>query len=104
MVASRGGTMSVSAPRKGVLRLAKLRLALKLPRALSACEPRGVAAVRTRAELATARAGARDVFDPRARAVELETGIAETTTFSDGDTGRATVDVTWTILLEPVGP
>lgn len=104
MVANRGGTMSVSARRKGVLRLAKLRLALELPRALSACEPRGVAAVSTRAELATARANARDVFDQRARAVELETGATETTTFSGGDTGRATVDVTWTVSFEPVGP
>jgi hypothetical protein len=63
-----------------------------------------VAAVSTRAELATARANARDVFDQRARAVELETGATETTTFSGGDTGRATVDVTWTVSFEPVGP
>jgi hypothetical protein len=104
MVANRGGTMSVSARPKGVLRLAKLRLALELPRALSACEPRGVAAASTRVELAIARANARDVFDSRARAVELETGATETTTFSGGDTGRATVDVSWTVSFEPVGP
>jgi hypothetical protein len=101
MVANRGGTMSVSARPKGVLRLAKLRLALELPRALSACEPRGVAAASTRVELAIARANARDVFDSRAR---VETGATETTTFSGGDTGRATVDVSWTVSFEPVGP
>jgi hypothetical protein len=102
-VANRGGTMSVSAPRKGVIRLAKLRLALRLPRALSACEPRAVATLPTRAEVASARAAAKDIFDPKARTVELDAGASETTTFSGGDTGRATVAVSWTVSFEPVG-
>jgi hypothetical protein len=102
-VANRGGTMSVSAPRKGVIQLAKLRLPIRLPRALSACEPRAVAALPTRVEVASARAGAKDVFDPKARAVELDAGASETTTFSGGDTGHATVDVSWTVSFEPVG-
>jgi hypothetical protein len=99
---NRGGTISVSAPRKGVIQLAKLRLAIRLPRALSACEPRSVAQLPTRAEVASARAGTKDVFDLRARAVELDAGASETTTFSGGDTGRATVDVSWTVSFEPV--
>jgi hypothetical protein len=101
--ANRGGTVSVSAPRKGVIQLAKLRLAIRLPRALSACEPRAVAQLPTRPEVASARAGAVDIFDPKARAVEFEAGASETTTFSGGDTGRATVNVKWTVSFEPVG-
>ena len=100
--ADRGGTISVSAPRKGLIRLAKLRLAIRLPRALSACEPRAVAALPTRADVASARADAGDVFDPKARAVDLEAGASETTTFSGGDTGRATVDASWTVSFKPV--
>jgi hypothetical protein len=101
--ANRGGTMSVAAPRKGVIQLGKLRLAIRLPRALSACEPRSVAQLPTRAEVASARALAKDIFDPGARAVELDAGASETTTFSGGDTGQATVDVSWTVSFEPVG-
>jgi hypothetical protein len=52
--------------------------------------------------VASARAVARDVFDPKARTVEFDAGASETTTFSGGDTGRATVDVSWTISFEPV--
>jgi hypothetical protein len=100
--ASRGGTMSVSAPRKGVIRLAKLRLPIRLPRALSACEPRDVAELPTRVEVASARADARDVFDPKARTVEFDAAASETTTFAGGDTGKATVDVSWTVSFEPV--
>ena len=102
MTANRGGTVSVSAPRKDLIRLAKLRLSIRLPRALSACEPRAVATLPTRAEAASARANAGDVFDPRARAVDLDASASETTTFSGGETGRATVDVSWTVSFEPV--
>ena len=102
-VANKGGTISVSAPRKGVIQLRKLRLAMRLPRALSACEPRGVAALPTRVEVASARALEKDVFDPNARAVDLDAGASESTTFSGGDSGRATVDVSWTVSFEPVG-
>jgi hypothetical protein len=102
-VANSGGTISVSAPRRNVIQLAKLRLAIRQPRALSACEPRAVAALPTRVEVASARAGADDVFDPKARAVELDAGASETTTFSGGDTGSATVDASWTVSFEPVG-
>jgi hypothetical protein len=101
--ANRGGTLSVSAPRKGVLELAKLRLQVRLPRALSACEPREVAVLPTRPEVASARAGAKDVFDAKARAVELDAAASETTTFSGGDSGKATVNVSWTVSFEPVG-
>ena len=94
--------MSVAAPRKGVIQLAKLRLAIRLPRALSACEPRGVAELPTRVEVATARAGAADIFDAKARAVELDAGASEATTFSGGDSGNATVNVSWTVSFEPV--
>jgi hypothetical protein len=97
-----GGTISLSAPRKGVIRLAKLRLAIRLPRALSACEPRDVAQLATRAEVATARATAPDVFDPAAREVEFDASAVETTTFTGGDTGRAVVTVRWTVAFEPV--
>ena len=103
MTANRGGTVSITAPRKGLIRLAKLRLSIRLPRALTACEPRAVAALPTRAELASARANAGDVFDPKARAVDLDAGASETTAFSGGDTGRATVDVNWTVSFERVG-
>jgi hypothetical protein len=102
-VADNGGTISISAPRKGVIQLAKLRLQIRLPRALSACEPRAVAALPTRVELASVKAGAKDVFDPRARAVEFSTGALETTAFSGGDSGQATVDADWTVSFEPVG-
>lgn len=102
-VANRGGTVSVRAPRKGVIELAKLRLQIRLPRALSACEPRGVAELPTRVEVARARAVAKDIFDPQARAVEFDAGASETTTFSGGDTGEATVNVDWTVSFEPVG-
>jgi hypothetical protein len=102
-VAKQGGTISVSAPRKGVIQLAKLRLPIRLPRALSACEPRAVAALPTRAEVASARGGAVDIFDPKARAVDLDAGASEATAFSGGDTGRATVDVSWTVSFEHVG-
>lgn len=102
-VADRGGTISVSAARKGVIQLKKLRLAMRLPRALSACEPRGVAALPTRVEVASTRALETDVFDRKARAVDLDAAASETTTFSGGDTGQATVDVTWTVSFEPVG-
>ena len=102
MTANRGGTVSVSAPRKDLIRLAKLRLSIRLPRALSACEPRAVATLPTRAEAASARANAGDVFDPRARAVDLDASASETTTFSGGETGRATVDARWTVSFEPV--
>jgi hypothetical protein len=101
--ANRGGTLSVSAPRKGVIQLAKLRLQIRLPRALSACEPQAVATLPTRVEVASARAGAKDVFDANARTVEFDAGASETTTFSGGDSGRATVDVSWTVSFEPVG-
>lgn len=100
--ATEGGTMSVASPRKGVLRLAKLRLPIRLPRALSACEPREVAELPTRAEVASARAQAKDVFDAKARAVEFDAAASETTTFSGGDTGTATVNVSWTVSFEPV--
>ncbi|HKH32230.1 MAG TPA: hypothetical protein VKA45_14390 [Gaiellaceae bacterium] len=103
MIANRGGTVSITAPRKGLIRLAKLRLSIRVPRALTACEPRAVAALPTRAELASARANAGDVFDPKARAVDLDAGASETTVFSGGDTGRATVDVSWTVSFERVG-
>jgi hypothetical protein len=102
-VANRGGTIGLSAPRKGVIQLRKLRLAMRLPRALSACEPRGVAALPTRVEVASAQALAKDVFDPKARAVDLDAGASESTTFSGGDTGQATVDVAWTVSFERVG-
>lgn len=101
--ANRGGTLSVGAPRRGVIQLAKLRLQIRLPRALSACEPREVAALPTRVEVASARADAKDVFDAKASAVELDAGASETTTFSGGDSGRATVNVRWTVSFEPVG-
>ena len=101
--AGRGGTISVSAPRKGVLELAKLRLPIRLPRALSACESRAVAALPTRVELVTVKAGAKDVFDAQAREVEFGAGAVETTSFSGGDTGSATVDVDWTVSFETVG-
>ncbi len=101
--ASGGGTLSISAPRKGLITLAKLRLQIRLPRALSACEPRAVAALPTRVELANVKAGAKDLFDARARAVEFGAGAVETTSFSGGDSGNATVDVDWTVSFEPVG-
>ena len=101
--ATSGGTVSVSAPRKGVIRLSKLRLQIRLPQALSACEPRAVATLPTRVEVASARALAKDIFDAQARAVELDAGASETTAFSGGDTGRATVNVDWTVSFEPVG-
>jgi hypothetical protein len=100
--ASKGGTISVSSASKGLVRLAKLRLAIRLPRALSACEPKEVATLPTKVEIASARASAKDVFDKRARTVEFDTGASETTTFSGGDSGRAVVDVTWTVSFEPV--
>jgi hypothetical protein len=102
-VANRGGTASVSAPRKGAIQLSKLRLAIRLPRALSVCEPRAVATLATRAEIATARADAGDIFDPKARAVDLDAGATQTTDFSGGATGRATVDVAWTVSFARVG-
>jgi hypothetical protein len=102
-VANKGGTISVTAPKKGIVQLAKLRLAIRLPRALSACEPREVAQLPTKVEVASARAGAADVFDELARAVEFDAGASETTTFSGGDSGRAVVNVTWTVSFEPVG-
>jgi hypothetical protein len=102
-LANRGGTISVAAPRKGVIQLRKLRLAMRLPRALSACEPRAVASLPTRVEVASARGLAKDVFDPKARAVELDAAASESTSFSAGDTGQATVDVAWTVSFEPVG-
>ncbi len=92
----------MSAPRKGVVQLAKLRLQIRLPRALSACEPREVAELPTRVEVASARADAKDVFDAKARAVEFDAGASETTTFSGGDSGNATVNVSWTVSFEPV--
>jgi hypothetical protein len=101
--ANSGGTVGVSAPRKGVIQLSKLRLQIRLPRALSACEPRAVATLPTRVEVASARALAKDIFDPQARAVELDAGASETTAFSGGDTGQATVNVDWTVSFEPVG-
>lgn len=101
-VATRGGTISVSASSKGVIQLAKLRLQIRLPRALSVCEPREVAELPTRAEVASARALAKDVFDAKARAVEFDAGATETTTFSGGDSGKATVNVNWTVSFEPV--
>ena len=70
--------------------------------ALSACEPKAVANLPTRTEIAAARVSAADVFDKQARAVEFETGASETSTFSGGDTGRAVVDVSWTVSFEPV--
>jgi hypothetical protein len=97
-----GGTIGVSAPRKGIVRLSKLRLPIRLPRALSACEPRAVANLPTRAEIAAARVRPADVFDEEARAVEFETGASETSTFSGGDSGCAVVDVSWTVAFEPV--
>jgi hypothetical protein len=100
--ASSGGTISVSARRKGVIQLGKLRLPIRLPRAVSACEPRSVAQLPTRVEVAIARADEKDIFDPRARAVELDASASETTTFSGGDTGQATVNVSWTVSFEPV--
>lgn len=98
----RGGTVSLSSPRRGAVKLGKLRLAFRLPRALSACEPRDVAQLATRPEVATARGTAGDVFDPKARAVELDATAVETTTFSGGDTGRAVVTVRWTVAFESV--
>ena len=100
--ATTGGTISVSLPKKGVVRLGKLRLEIRLPRALTACEPRPVAELPTRVEIALARVTAADVFDTQARAVEFDTGASETTTFTGGDSGRAVVDVTWTVSFEPV--
>jgi hypothetical protein len=100
--ATKGGTISVSSPRKGVVRLAKLRLAIRLARALTACEPKPVAELATRVEIAHARVTAADVFDDQARAVEFDTGASETTTFTGGDSGRAIVDVNWTVSCEPV--
>jgi hypothetical protein len=102
IAANRGGTIRVSAPRRDVIRLAKLRLAIRLQRALSACERHPGAALPTRVEVASARAKPGDVFDTKARAVELDAGASETTTFSGGDTGRATVDVSRTVSFEPV--
>jgi hypothetical protein len=101
--ANHGGTLSVSAPRKGVIQLAKLRLQIRLPRALSVCEPRAVATLPTRVEVASARADAEDVFDAKAREVEFDAGASETTTFSGGDSGRASVNVSWTVAFQPVG-
>jgi hypothetical protein len=101
--ANRGGTVSVAAPRRGVVELRKLRLQMRLARALSACEPREVAALPTRVEVASARAVAKDVFDANARVVELDAAARETTTFSGGDSGTATVNVTWTVSFEPLG-
>lgn len=97
-----GGTISVSAPRKGIVRLSKLRLPIRLPRALSACEPKAVANLPTRAEIAAARVRPTDVFDEEARAVEFETGASETSTFAGEDSGRAVVDVSWTVAFEAV--
>src|SRR5215210_8478502 len=96
-VANRGGTLSISAPRKGVIRLAKLRLAIRVPRALSVCEPRAVATLPAPVEIARVRADANDVFDLKARKVEFAGGASETTSFSGGDTGDATVEVSWTV-------
>lgn len=101
--ANSGGTMSVSAPRHGVIQLGRLRLPIRLPLALSACEPRSVAQLPTRVEVASARGDAKDIFDPGARAVELDAGASETTTFSGGDSGQATANVSWTVSFEPVG-
>jgi hypothetical protein len=100
--ATKAGTVSVSSPRKGVVRLSKLRLAIRLPRALTACEPRPVAELPTRVEIAHARVTAADVFDEQARAVEFDTGASETTAFTGGDSGRAVVDVSWAVSFEPV--
>jgi hypothetical protein len=97
-----GGTISVSAQRDGIVRLSKLRLPIRLPRALSACEPRAVANLPTRAEIAAARVRPADVFGEEARAVEFETGASETSTFSGGDSGRSVVEVSWTVAFEHV--
>jgi hypothetical protein len=99
---NRGGTIGVAAPRKGVVQLRKLRLAIRLPRALSACEPREVAKLPTKVEVASAHGAAADVFDAKARAVDLDAGASETTTFSGGDSGKALVAVSWTVSFEPV--
>lgn len=99
-----GGTVALTAPRRGVLQLKNLRLPIRLPRAPTACQPRAVFRLPSRVNLARARALASDVFDPRARAVELEAQATETTTFSGGDSGRAIVTTRWTLTFEPVAP
>jgi hypothetical protein len=99
-----GGTVTLTAPRRGILQLRNLRLAIRLPRAPTACQPRAVFRLPFRVTLARARALASDVFDPRARAVELEAEATETTTFSGGDSGRAMVTTRWTLTFEPVAP
>ena len=87
------GTIGLTAPRRNQLRLGGLRT----PRAASACLPRPVAGLPLRLEAASIRVAAADVLDERARSVEFQAGATETTTFSGGDSGRATVDVTLTL-------
>lgn len=97
-----GGSVALTAPRRGILQLQNLRLQIRLPRSPTACQPRAVSRVPMRVTLARARALASDVFDPKARAVELEAQAAETTTFSGGDSGRVIVTTRWTVTFEPV--
>jgi hypothetical protein len=99
---SPAGTVALTAPRRGIVQLKNLRLPVRLPRAPTACRPRAVVRLPMRVTLARARAHASDVFDPRARAVELEAQATETTTFSGGDSGRAMVTTRWTLTFDPV--
>jgi hypothetical protein len=93
----RGGSTSLGSPRKGVLRLGRLRGAEAIRSFRSACleEPGDIRTIRTDLPLATGPLDSSDVFDPTVRRWFV-TGDTDQVTTIEGDIdGRVTERVQW---------
>jgi hypothetical protein len=95
----RGGSTSLGSPRRGILRLGRLRGAAGIRSFRSACleEPADIRTIRTDLPLAAGPLDANDVFDPGVRRWFV-TGDTDQVTTIEGDIdGRVTERVQWRV-------
>jgi hypothetical protein len=95
----RGGSTSLGSPRKGILRLGRLRGAEAIRSFRSACleEPGDIRTIRTDLPLASGPLDSSDVFDPGVRRWFV-TGDTDQVTTIEGDIdGRVTERVQWRV-------
>jgi hypothetical protein len=101
----RGGSTSVGSPRKGVLRLGRLRGAGAIRSFRSTCpeEPAGIRTIRTDLPLAAGPLDASDVFDSSVRRWFVTGDTNQVTTIEGDIDGRVTERVQWRINFTRLG-
>jgi len=102
----RRASASVASPRRGILRLGRLRGADSIRSFRSTCleEPSDIRAIRTDLPLATGPLDSRDVFDPNVPRWFVTGDTEQVTTLEGEIDGRVTERVRWTLNFTRLAP